>query len=180
MEYTIRPMAADDWPEVVEIYFQGIQTNMATFETDCPSYEAWDKEHLPVCRFVAEVDYEVVGFCALLPYSKRQCYSGVAEVSIYIDSDHKHMGLGEALMKAVLETSEQAGFWSIQSAILEENLPSVRLHEKCGFRKIGYRERLGKDRFGVWRNCVLMEHRIQTDKAGGCDCEMVKKLQGSN
>lgn len=177
MDYIIRPMKKEDWGEVVEIYFQGIQTNMATFETACPSYDIWDKDHLPVCRFVAEVDCEVVGFTALLPFSNRECYKGVAEVSIYIDSNHKGMGLGEALMNATLECSEKEGFWSIQSVVFEENLPSIKLHEKCGFRKLGYRERLGKDRFGVWRSCVLLEHRIQTDKAGGCDCDMVKNLK---
>ncbi len=174
MDITIRPMVSDDWAEVVEIYYQGIQTNMATYETACPSYDVWDKRHLPSCRLIAEVDYDVAGWAALLPFSGRDCYSGVAEVSIYIDANYRNSGVGEALLTALLDETAKMGFWSIQSVIFQENLPSLKLHEKCGFRKIGYRERLGKDRFGVWRNVVLMEHRIQTDIAGGCDCELVK------
>ncbi len=174
MDIKIRPMEQDDWGEVIEIYFQGIQTNMATFETSCPSYELWDAAHLASCRLVAEVDYSVVGWAALLPYSPRECYAGVAELSIYIDADHRQSNVGETLLTALIVESEKCGFWSLQSAIFEENLASIRLHEKCGFRKVGYRERLGKDRFGMWRNVVIMEHRIQTDIAGGCDCDMAK------
>ncbi len=174
MDISIRPMVSDDWAEVVEIYYQGIQTNMATFETACPSYDVWDKGHLPSCRLVAEVDYDVAGWAALVPFSGRDCYSGVATVSIYIDANYRNRGVGEVLLTALLDETAKMGFWSIQSAIFQENLPSLKLHEKCGFRKIGYRERLGKDRFGVWRSVVLMEHRIQTDIAGGCDCDLVK------
>lgn len=176
MSILIRPMKKDDWGEVLEIYFQGIQSNMATFELSCPSYEDWDKKHLPACRLVAEADYEVVGWAALLPFSARECYRGVAELSVYVDSDHKRQGVGEALLEALIAESEKEGFWSLQSVIFQENVPSIKLHEKCGFRTLGYRERLAKDRFGAWRSVVLMERRIQTDIAGGCDCDLAKGI----
>lgn len=174
MEVKIRPMETDDWSEIVEIYTQGIQSNMATFEYTCPTYEEWDRKHLSCCRLVAEVDFEVVGWAALLPFSDRECYNGVAELSIYIDNSYKRKGIGEKLLNALIKEAVAAGYWSIQSGIFEENLASLALHEKCGFRKIGYRERLGKDRFAVWRSVVLMEYRIQTDIAGGCDCDLMK------
>ena len=180
MEYAIRPMETDDWGEVVEIFYQGIQTNNATFHTSCPSYDEWDKSHLKQCRFVAEADCEVVGWVALSPYSNRECYKGVASLSIYIDTNHRGKGVGKLLLNKLLEESENAGFWTIQAGILETNSASLALHEKCGFRRVGYHERIAKDRFGIWRNVVIMEHRITTDIAGGCDCEMIKAMRAES
>lgn len=174
MDITIRPMETDDWAEVLEIYYQGIQSNMATFEIECPSHEKWDELHSPDCRLVAEEDCEVIGFAVLSPVSQRAVYKGVAEVSIYIDVNHRHSGVGKKLLSTLLEQSEKFGYWSIEAHIFEENLPSLGLFEKCGFRRVGLRERLGKDRFGVWRSIVIYEHRIQSDKAGGCDCYLAK------
>ena len=174
MEYTIREMRKSDWSDVLEIYYQGIQTNMATFETQCPSYEEWDRVHGQVCRYVIETDGDVVGWAALSPVSQRQVYRGVAELSIYINVDNRGKGLGKALLEHLTSQSELYNFWTLESLIMEENLASIALHQSCGFRKVGYRERMGKDRFGSWRNIVLMEHRIQSDKAGGCDCDLVK------
>ena len=177
MDYTVRPMETDDWGEVVEIFYQGIQSNNATFNNSCPSYDEWDKAHVKQCRFVAEADCEVVGWVALSPYSSRECYKGVASLSIYIDTNHRGKGVGTLLLNKLLEESEKAGFWTIQARIFETNAASIALHEKCGFRKIGFEERIAKDRFGMWRNTVIMEHRITTDIAGGCDCEMVKAMR---
>lgn len=174
MDVKIRPMEADDWSEIVEIFFQGVQSNMATFEYNCPSYEEWDKEHLPYCRLVADAGREVVAWAALKPFSDKEWYNGVAELSIFVDNDHSGTDLGQVLLNALVNEAVQIGIWSLQSSILQENQASIALHESCGFRRVGYRERLGKDRFGVWRSVVIMEYRIQTDKAGGCDCDMVK------
>lgn len=177
MEYIVRPMEKDDWSQVVEIYYQGIQTNNATFNSSCQSFEAWDESHIKECRLVVEYDDEVVGWAAISPYSSRECYKGVAEVSVYIDANHRGKGVGELLLNTLVEKSEEAGFWTLQSSIFQTNAASIRLHEKCGFRVVGYRERIAKDRFGMWRNTVIMERRITKDIAGGCDCEMVRALQ---
>lgn len=179
MSVEIRKMEVDDWGEMVEIYFQAIQSNMDTFEYTCPSYEAWDKTHLPYGRMVADDDCEVVAWAALEPFSDRECYKGVAELSIYVDGDHKKSDAGELLLRAAVDEAVKYGVWSIQAHLLQENVAGIALHEKCGFRKVGVSERLGKDRFGVWRSVVIMEYRIQTDKAGGCDCDAIKKLQNS-
>lgn len=180
MEYTVRAMEKDDWGEVVEIFYQGIQTNNATFTTSCPSYEEWDKAHIKPCRLVADWDGEVVGWAALTPYSSRECYKGVASVSIYIDTNHRGKGAGYLLLSRLVEESEINGIWTIQSRIFETNAASIALHAKCGFRTIGYEERIAKDRFGMWRNTVIMEHRIKSDLAGGCDCDMVKALRAES
>ena len=177
MEYTVRPMELDDWSEVVEIYYQGIQTNNATFNTSCPSFEEWDKAHIEECRLVAQLDGEVVGWAALCRYSQRECYKGVAEVSVYVDINHRGRGVGALLLGTLVTESEDAGYWTLQSSIMQTNIPSIKLHEKCGFRSVGFRERIAKDRFGVWRNTVIMEHRITKDIAGGCDCELVRAMQ---
>ncbi|MEG1316578.1 MAG: N-acetyltransferase family protein [Oscillospiraceae bacterium] len=177
MDTIIRPMERDDWGDIVEIYFQGVQSNMATFSNDCPTYDEWDKAHVSNCRLVIERDCDILGWAALSPVSSLDFYKGVAEVSIYIHSDHKKKGLGAELLAALVELSERSGFWTLESSILAENIAAIKLHEKCGFRTIGTHERLAKDRFGVWRSVVLMERRITSDLAGGCDCDMIKKMR---
>ena len=177
MSHIIRPMEREDWGEIVEIFFQGIQSNNSTFHTDCPTYEEWDAIHTKNCRLVIEDKAEVVGFAALTPFSSRECYKGVASVSIYIDGDHQHQSFGTELLEALVAESEKCGYWTLEASIFETNTASINLHKHCGFKVVGVRERLGKDRFGVWRSVVLMERRIQTDIAGGCDCDAIKKLQ---
>jgi phosphinothricin acetyltransferase len=92
-------------------------------------------------------------------------------VSIYIDPGAQGKGIGTRLLQALIQESEKQGFWTLQSGIMQNNLASIRLHERCGFRMVGYRERIGRDRFGVWRNTVLMERRSPADGFGGaCTC----------
>ena len=159
MSPVIRPMTAADWPAVAAIYQQGIDTGLATFETQLPSYERWDQGHLPTCRLVITLHNTIVGWAALSPVSSRRVYAGIAEVSLYVDTNYSGKGLGTALLRALIAQSEQEGFWTLQSGILQENTASVRLHEKCGFRIIGYRERIAQDRHGIWHNTLLVERR---------------------
>lgn len=159
MDITIRPMSEQDWPDVAEIYRQGIATGKATFQSGIPEYEDWNASHLPVCRFVAIVDGKVAGWVTLSGVSRRCVYSGVAEVSVYIAESSRKNGAGKKLLDYLLDESEKAGFWTLQSGIMEDNIASIRLHEKCGFRQVGYREKIGKDISGHWRSTVLMERR---------------------
>lgn len=177
MDTTIRKMEIEDWSEVLEIYVQGIQTDRSTFNIACPTYAEWDAAHVKSCRFVAEADGEIVGWAALTPFSTRECYKGVAEDSIYVSEGYGGKGIGEELLTTLLRESEAQDFWTVQAHIIQKNEASLKLHRKCGFREVGYRERIAKDRFGVWQNTVLMEHRIQKDIAGGCDCAMVKDME---
>jgi phosphinothricin acetyltransferase len=170
MEKQIREMCPSDWPEVSEIYLAGIKTGQATFQDACPSYEEWDSSHLSCCRLVLLADEKIAGWAALTPVSSRCFFNGVAELSIYIRTDYQRMGLGEALLNSLASASELAGFWTLQSGIMQDNEPSIKLHEKCGFRMVGYRERIARDPFGVWRNIVLMERRRADDPVEGCDC----------
>ncbi|MFT8888839.1 GNAT family N-acetyltransferase [Ethanoligenens sp.] len=159
MDAVIRSMNDKDWPSVSKIYRQGIETGKATFQSDIPTYDDWDAAHIRECRFVAVVDGEVVGWVALSKISSRCVYGGVAEVSIYIAENYREEGVGRQLLKYLITESEKAGFWMLQSGIMEDNTASIRLHERCGFRMVGYREKIGKDVRGKWRNNVLMEKR---------------------
>lgn len=155
MVYHIREMYQTDWDQVKEIYQQGMNTNLATFQSECPSYEEFDQSHLKDRRYVAVDGDIVVGWTALTAVSNR-C---VAEVSIYVRDSYKGKQVGTQLLAYLIAKSEEHGIWMLQSGIMENNPASIRLHEKCGFRKVGYRERIGKDCFGQWRNTVLMERR---------------------
>jgi phosphinothricin acetyltransferase len=154
---TLRPQ---DWPEVVRIYEEGMLTGNATFETQLPSWEAWDAAHLAEHRLVVTLDDDVVGWAALSPYSDRECYRGVAEESIYIAERVRGLGFGRQLLGALIESSESAGIWTLQAGIFPENEASIALHVALGFRVVGVRERLGRLR-GAWRDVVLLERRSE-------------------
>lgn len=158
MNYQIIAMKPSDWEQVREIYAQGIQTGQATFETKVPTWEQWDENHQKLCRIVASVGERLLGWAVLSPTSKRSAYAGVAEVSIYIDQKYCGQGIGKALLEKLLSLSEENGFWTLQSTIIRENIASFRLHEKCGFRKVGVRERIAKIG-NEWHDTVLMEWR---------------------
>lgn len=159
MEIQIRPFMPADWNSVCKIYLQAIEEGGSTFQTSCPDFSGWDKSHLKECRFVAECGGDVIGWCALSPINFREPYRGVAEVSIYIDRSHRKMQIGQQLLGHLCIESEKSGFWSLCSVIIENNAPSIALHEKCGFRLVGYREKIAKDRFGQWQNTLLYEKR---------------------
>lgn len=154
----LRPMTAADWPRVAAVYREGIVTGEATFETEVPSREEWDAGHLPHSRIVAALGDASVGWAALSPVSGRCVYGGVAEVSVYVAASARGRGVGRALLRRLVEESEANGIWTLQAGIFPENEASVRLHEQCGFRRVGVRERLGRLR-GRWRDVVLLERR---------------------
>ena len=154
----IREMKPEDWAQVSQIYQEGINTGFATFEQQIPSYESWDQAHVKSCRLVAEESNQLLGWAALSPVSSRCVYGGVGEVSIYVGAQSRGKGVGKALLKHLIEESEKAGFWTIQSGIFPENKASMVLHEKLGFRFIGKRERVGKIK-GIWKDNLLFEKR---------------------
>lgn len=151
-------MKASHWPDVRTIYESGIATGNATFQTSAPSWEEWDKAHVDVCRLVAVENEQLLGWAALSRVSARSVYAGVAEVSIYIDPEARGKGIGKALLLSLIEESEQHGFWTLQAGIFPENKVSIAIHEKCGFRILGRRERVGQ-MDGKWRDTLLLERR---------------------
>lgn len=159
MEYIIENMKETDWQQVSDIYLAGIKTEIATFQSEVPTWEEWDKGHLTTCRLVARNGEKILGWAALSAVSSRCVYAGVAEVSIYVSEEHKGKGVGTSLLNHLIQQSEKEGFWTLQAAIIKENIPSRMLHKICGFREIGYRERLGKMNNGKWHDVILMERR---------------------
>lgn len=151
-------MTSGDWDAVREIYLDGIATGQATFERSAPEWERWDAGHLRCCRLVARDGDAVLGWAALAPVSGRAVYAGVAEVSVYVSTGARGRGVGLLLLNALVAESERNGIWTLQGSIFPENLASIALHRKAGFRVVGTRERIGcMD--GRWRDTVLMERR---------------------
>ena len=141
-----------------EIYAQGIATGNATFETEPPSWEAWEASHLGGHQLVALQDGAVCGWAALSPVSNRCAYEGVAEDSVYVSGTARGKGVGKALLSELVARAERDGIWTVQAGIFPENVSSISLHRACGFRVVGVRERLGRMN-GTWRDVVLMERR---------------------
>jgi L-amino acid N-acyltransferase YncA len=156
----LRAFTEDDWTAVADIYWDGMRDGLATFETEIPSWEEWDAAHLPGHRLVAEILGEVVGWAALSPATSRRCYAGVAENSVYVAREARGHGVGRALLEALISGAEAAGIWTIQTSIFPENRASLVLHEHCGFRVVGTRERIAK-RDGIWRDTVFLERRSE-------------------
>lgn len=162
MDIRIDSMHPDQWPQVRQIYAEGIATGDATFETITPEWDAWDAGHVSTCRLVARNEGKILGWAALSPVSRRQVYSGVMEVSVYVAAAARGSGIGKALLKGLIERSEHNGIWTLQASIFPENRASIGLHKACGFREVGRRERIAM-RQGRWRDTVLLERRSQTD-----------------
>jgi L-amino acid N-acyltransferase YncA len=153
---TIEEMAAEDWPACALIYEEGL--DVGTFEESVPSWEEWDTTHLSEPRLVAREGDEILGWAALGPVSRRPCYRGVTENSVYVARSARGHGVGRALLEELVRRADEVGVWTIQAGILAGNGASVALHERCGFRVVGTRERIAKKR-GAWRDVVLMERR---------------------
>ncbi|QHW29426.1 N-acetyltransferase [Paenibacillus rhizovicinus] len=154
----IRLIEDHDWDSIKTIYEEGIRTKNATFQTEAPTKEHWFTNHIPSCSIVYVLDGMVVGWAALSLISSRCVYAGVAEVSIYISERVRGQRIATALLGRLIDISEQNGFWTLQAGIFPENIPSMKLHLKHGFRELGRRERIGK--LGdTWRDVMLVERR---------------------
>lgn len=159
MNYKIKKMNNSDWNQVKKIYEKGIKSGNATFDNKAPAWEEWDKAYFKKCRLVIRDKKKIFGWAALSPVYKKKAYSGVGEVSIYIDPEYQGNGFGKKLLKSLIKSSEKAGFWTLEAKIFPENKVSIYLHKKYGFRLIGVREKLGKTSGGNWKDVVLLERR---------------------
>jgi L-amino acid N-acyltransferase YncA/protein-tyrosine-phosphatase len=159
---TVVPMLPRHAEQVLEIYRLGIDEGDATFETAAPTWQAFDASHLTAHRFVALDEHapggDVLGWVAATGVSERCVYAGVVEHSVYVHPAARGRGVGTALLRALIASTEAAGVWTIQSGVFPENTASLALHERAGFRRVGTRERLGRQH-GRWRDVVLLERR---------------------
>jgi len=161
VDFIIDQMIPGDWEQVRAIFLEGIATGYTTFETDAPSWEKWDASHFQIARLVARKGDKVLGWAALAAVSNRDAYRGVAELSVSVKEESRGRGIGRALLEALIEISERSEIWTLQAAIFPENIASVKLHLRCGFREVGRRERIGKLN-GIWRDTLLFERRSKT------------------
>jgi L-amino acid N-acyltransferase YncA len=160
-------MMAADWPLVARIYQAGIDAGDATFEHIVPAWETWSQARIAEPRLVARDDSDVVlGWAALSPTSTRPVYRGVAEVSVYVAPEATRRGIGRALLQALIEQSERAGFWTLTAGIFPENEASIALHTRCGFKLVGVRRSIGQMPDGRWRDVALYERRSGSSTAG--------------
>lgn len=158
-DITVRPMREDDAERVLAIYQAGLDGGDASFETTAPNWATFDAAKLAEHRFVAvDADGIVLGWIAVSPTSTRAVYAGVVEHSVYVDPAAQGRGVARLLLDALIASTEAAGIWTIQSGIFPENVASLALHDKAGFRIIGTRERVGRHH-GRWRDVVLLERR---------------------
>jgi phosphinothricin acetyltransferase len=161
MTMTVRAMTDADAEAVLSIYADGIRGGNATFETELPDWAAFKRHRLEVGRHVVEEDDEVVGWVALSPASSRHCYRGVVDVGVYVAPRAQGRGIGRALLGTAIASAEANGLWTLNAGIFPENGASLALHQKCGFRRVGVRERIGWGH-GRWRDVVLLERRSAT------------------
>lgn len=157
----IRNLENSDAGAVLEIYRQGLDSGEASFETEPPDWETWKRKYLPFCRLAWEQNGRLQAWAALAAVSARDCYRGVAEVSIYVAADQLGKGIGSRLMAALIEESENNGIWSLYSSIFPQNKATLRLHLRHGFREVGVRERIARQH-GRWRNTLILERRSQS------------------
>ena len=157
----IEPMTAADWPAVHRIYAEGIATGYATLEREAPDWDHFDRSHRAEGRLVARADDDdrILGWVALTSYSARRVYAGVAWESVYVAEDARGQGVGRALLERLTAIADEAGLWTLMAGVLAENTPSLALHQRVGFRRVGVQEALGQDRTGRWRDVVLLERR---------------------
>ena len=154
----VEPLRPEHAAAVLDVYAEGIATGQATFETRVPSWEDWDQARLPEHRFVAVDGDRILGWVAVSPVSARAAYAGVVEHSIYVAAAARGRGVGAALMTRLVDSCDRGGVWTIQSGVFPENVASLALHARFGFRRVGVRERIGR-RDGRWRDVVLLERR---------------------
>jgi L-amino acid N-acyltransferase YncA len=158
----IEPMTAEHAVAVLAIYHAGIDEGDATFETSAPTWPEFSSKRLAAHRFVALDDLgAVVGWVAATPVSDRSVYAGVVEHSVYVSPDARGLGIGRALLDALIVSTEAAGVWTIQSGVFPDNPASLNLHLAAGFRIVGTRERIGRHH-ARWRDVVLLERRSPT------------------
>ena len=158
-----RPAIPGDAEAIARIYNQGIEERIATFETRpraAGEVLGWLDGGYPIV--VVENEGVVVSFANASAYGSRECYSGVAEFSVYTAGEARGLGAGTLAMEALISAAERAGFWKLTSRVFVENVPSRRLLLSLGFREVGVHERHAR-LDGVWRDVVVVERLIPSN-----------------
>jgi L-amino acid N-acyltransferase YncA len=156
----VRSATPADAAAIAEIYNQGIEDRSATFETRLRTAEdivAWFDGVHPI--IVTEESGTVVAFASSSSYRPRDCYKGIAEVSVYVARNARGRGAGRLVLLALIAACEEAGFWKLVSRVFIDNTASRQLIRSLGFREVGIYEKHGQ-LDGVWRDVLIVERLI--------------------
>lgn len=161
----VRLATPTDAAAIARIHNQGIASRLATFEIEPRTVDdvlnrlaAAGDRHPTV---VVEVNGDIAAWASVGAYRSRDCYVGVGEHSVYVDDRYQKQGLGLIALNALITACGERGFWKLVSRIFPENIASLRLHERAGFRVVGtYRQHARLD--GEWRDCVIVERLISS------------------
>ncbi|HEY7126279.1 MAG TPA: arsinothricin resistance N-acetyltransferase ArsN1 family A [Ktedonobacterales bacterium] len=159
----VRPAVPDDAAAIAEIYNEGIEDRVGTFETRLRTVEdirGWFDGVHPVV--VAEQDGQIVAWASTSVYRPRECYAGIAEFSVYVRREARGQGSGRVVLSTLIEAAGAAGFWKLVSRVFVENTASRALLRSAGFREVGIYEKHGK-LDGAWRDVVIVERLIETN-----------------
>lgn len=157
-QWLVRPARPGDAAAIAEIYSQGIEDRIATFETEPRRAEdilPWFETALAIVAVTDAAD-EVVGYAVAHPYADRCCYRGIGEFSVYVRRSHRAFGVGAVAMNALVEAAREKGLWKLLSRVFPENRASLALMARSGFREVGVHEKHGKLE-GVWMDTVIVE-----------------------
>ena len=159
----VRSATPNDAVSIANIYNQGIEDRIATFETHFRSAEdiqAWFDDEHPI--LIVEKDSEMIAFASSSAYSARECYAGIAECSVYVKRDMRGHGAGRIALEALICAAEESGFWKLVSRVFIENKASRALISSLGFREVGIYEKHAK-LDGVWRDVIIVERLIESN-----------------
>ena len=155
---TIEPLEPPTGPRSPRSTPKGSRPGWPRSRRTCRAGTTSRRRRSPGTRSSPRLDGEVAGWAILSRVSSRAVYSGVAEDSVYVAAASRGRGVGRALLDALVAGADAAGIWTIQTAIFPENEASLALHERCGFRVVGRRERIAQ-LDGVWRDTLFLERR---------------------
>lgn len=147
-----------DWEAILDIYKEGLNTGIASFETGVPSWKRWDQAHDDQCRLVVTLNSQVIAYSALRKVSSRPQFSGVAEMRIYVSAAYRGIGVGTRLLQQTIRISESLGYWTLQVSIFTENKVAIQIHKKVGFQEIGICKKIAK-RENDWHDVLFLERR---------------------
>jgi L-amino acid N-acyltransferase YncA len=163
MTLLARPASREDAAIVAQIYNEGIEDRLGTFETRLRTPDdvlGWFDGVHPIVVVEAEGS-EVIAFASTSTYRPRECYIGIAEFSVYVTRAARGRGAGRVAMQALIEAAAAAGFWKLVSRVFVENAPSRQLLASVGFREVGIYERHAR-LDGRWRDVVIVERHLES------------------
>ena len=167
-DFTIRMMREEDYPQIQEIYEIGLDTGHASWEHSAPE---WDEfialKRVDLCYVAVDAENpdKILAWASAAPVSKRPIFNGVIEDSIYVHPDGQGMGLAATLLQKLIDDATELDCWSIHSWVFPENVGSLKLHRKLGFREVGIYHHMAKMTYGPmagqWRDVIILEKLLE-------------------